>query len=537
MGVLDTTAVTVSDMIKKEYALCAVSPAYFMMKYCYIQHPQRGKIKFRLYPFQEEVLDQLRDNNYNIILKSRQLGISTLISGFSLWLMTFHDDKNILAIATKQTVAKNLVTKVRVMHKYLPTWLRKVAVEDNKLSLKFKNGSQIIASSSSGDAGRSEALSMLIMDEVAFIRNSNTIWTSAQQTLATGGRAILLSTPNGVGNFFHQVWEKATSEAESIWHAIRLHWTVHPERDEKWRKEQTEALGEQEAAQECDCSFISSGNTVVEGAKLDEYEKKHVVDPIFKDATDGNYWYWSKPDYSREYVVVADVARGDGTDNSSFHVFDIESKKQVAEYKGKKGTTDFGHMLVSVGTEWNSAILVIENTGIGWSVVQIVIDRKYPNLYYTYKDKGYTDVDQALQKVYDLAGNENKVPGFSTSSRTRPQVINGIQNIFRRDTVIIQSSRTLSESKVFIWNGQKAEAKPGYNDDLMIPAGIFEYLINGPLRVALEGAKVQISTLKSLTSYIKGGKTAGMVNPKNTSGNPYELKDPHGDTWDMRELL
>jgi phage terminase large subunit-like protein len=156
---------SLKEIIKDEYKKCASDPVHFMKKYCQIQHPQKGKIPFHLYPFQENVLRDLRDHDYNIILKSRQLGISTLSAGYALWLMTFFADKNILVIATKQEVAKNLVLKVKVMYENLPSWLKLSALEDNKLSLRLNNGSQIKATSSSGDTGRSEALSLLIIDE------------------------------------------------------------------------------------------------------------------------------------------------------------------------------------------------------------------------------------------------------------------------------------------------------------------------------------------------------------------------------------
>ncbi len=142
------------------------------------------------------------NHDYNIVLKGRQIGISTLVAGYALWLMLFHKDKNILVIATKQETAKNLVTKVKFMHQNLPVWLRGNIITDNKLSLQFSNGSQIKAVASSPDAGRSEALSLLILDEAAFIDAADVIWTAASSTLSTGGKAILLSTPNGVGNFF-----------------------------------------------------------------------------------------------------------------------------------------------------------------------------------------------------------------------------------------------------------------------------------------------------------------------------------------------
>ena len=169
------TKTQIKQTIKEEYVKCAFDPAYFMREYCYIQHPIRGKIKFDLYDYQERVMGDFKDHEYNIILKARQLGLSTLSAGYSLWMMTFQNDKNILVIATKQEVAKNLVTKVRVMHKELPRWLKQDCVEDNKLSMRYINGSQIKAISSTSEAGRSEALSLLIMDEAAFIKNIDEI--------------------------------------------------------------------------------------------------------------------------------------------------------------------------------------------------------------------------------------------------------------------------------------------------------------------------------------------------------------------------
>jgi phage terminase large subunit-like protein len=162
---MTATAQQLRDRIKEEYKKCAVSPDYFLTKYSYIQHPVRGRMLFDLYDYQKQALTDFEKENYNIILKGRQIGISTLVAGYALWLLLFHNDKNILVIATKQETAKNLVTKVRFMHQNLPVWLRGSVITDNKLSLQFANGSQIKAVASSKDAGRSEALSLLIIDE------------------------------------------------------------------------------------------------------------------------------------------------------------------------------------------------------------------------------------------------------------------------------------------------------------------------------------------------------------------------------------
>ena len=145
------------QIIKQEYLKCAKDPVHFMKKYCYIQHPMKGKIPFHSWDFQEKTLRDFHEHRYNIILKARQLGISTLTAGYALWMMTFHQDKNILVIATKQDVAKNLVTKIRVMHANLPSWLKTNITTNNKLSLKFANGSEIKAISSSSTGARSEA--------------------------------------------------------------------------------------------------------------------------------------------------------------------------------------------------------------------------------------------------------------------------------------------------------------------------------------------------------------------------------------------
>ena len=260
MAVQGKPTKSLKEIIAEEYRKCGADPIYFMKKYCVIQHPVRGKIPFHLYPFQEECLTDFKDNRFNIILKSRQLGLSTLSAGFILWKMIFNQDYNALVIATKVTVAKNLVEKVRVMHDLLPIWLRdggSSSVEDNKLSLKLKNGSQVKAIASSPDAGRSEALSLLVVDEAAFIRDIDEIWLSAQSTLSTGGAAIVLSTPNGVGNWFHKMWVEGESGANGF-NCINLHWTVHPERNQQWRDEQTRILGAKGASQECDCLWGDS---------------------------------------------------------------------------------------------------------------------------------------------------------------------------------------------------------------------------------------------------------------------------------------
>lgn len=487
--------IDLKQVIQQQMLQCAKDPIFFMRNYCYIQHPVRGKVKFNLYKFQESSLKELSENRWNIILKSRQLGISTLTAGYALWKMLFQEDYNVLVIATTQEVAKNLVTKVRVMYDNLPSWLKgeDLVESNNKLSLKLKNGSQIKAVSSANTGARSEALSLLIVDEAAFIRNIEEIWIASQATLSTGGSAVVLSTPNGVGNWFHKMWSDAES-GENGFHTIKLHWTVHPERNQEWREEQTKLLGEKGAAQECDCDFISSGHTVIDGQLLQKYESK-CIEPIEKRGINGDLWIWEYPDYSRDYMVVADVARGDGEDYSAFHIFDVETVKQVAEYRGKLPTKDYGNLLVSVATEWNNALLAIENSNIGWAAIQPALDRNYPNLFYTYKDDGYIDVEVQLLKGYDIKDKSKMVPGVSTTTRTRPLMISALERYMREETPVINSKRLIQELFVFVWLNHKAQAQNGYNDDLVMAFSIALWLRDTALRLRQHGIELNKKTL------------------------------------------
>jgi hypothetical protein len=521
--------VNLKEVIRQEYIKCLQDPAHFMKKYCNIQHPQRGRVIFNLYPFQDKVLNLWKDHPYSIVLKSRQLGISTLAAGYSLWLMLFHKDKNVLCIATKQETARNMVTKVKFMFDNLPTWLKIQAEENNKLSLRLSNGSQIKATSASSDAGRSEAVSLLIVDEAAFIEQIGEIWASAQQTLATGGGAIVLSTPYGTGNWFHQTWVRAES-GENDFLPIKLPWYVHPERDENWRKRQDELLGDPRlAAQECDCDFNTSGDVVFYSEWVDFIKETTIQEPVERRGADQNLWVWEPADYTRDYIVVADVARGDGKDFSTFHVIDIATNTQVAEYKGQLSPKEFGYFLVAIATEYNMALLVVENASIGWAAIESVLERGYQNTYYSPKSDNLT-VDSYFHKYEN---SDNVTPGFTISLRTRPLIINKFREYISDRSVTIRSKRLLEEMKVFIWKNGRPEAQTGYNDDLVMPFGIAMYLRDTSLKFRQQAHDLSRATLNNFS---KGTTTfIGAYNASNVP-NPYSIETSDG-MEDIKWLL
>ena len=514
------------QIIRQEYVKCVVDPVHFMKKYCFIQHPQRGRILFHLYPFQEKVLTHFQNNPYSIVLKSRQLGLSTLAAGYALWLMLFHKDKNVLTLATTQATARNLVTKVQFMYDSLPSWLKIDAIEKNKLSLRLANGSKITAKSSNSDSARSEAVSLLLVDEAAFIENIAETWASAQQTLATGGGAIILSTPYGTGNWFHQTWVKA-EQGENNFLPIKLPWHVHPERSQEWRDAQDALLGDPRlAAQECDCDFATSGDTVFYGEYMEFYEQTYMKEPVERRGADRNLWIWEPVDYSRTYIITADVARGDGKDYSAFHIIDLENNTQVGEYKGQLPPKEFGHLLVGIATEYNNALLVVENANIGWSTIETILERGYANLYYSPRS-GNVSADTYFDQ-YDMSSN--MVPGFSMTLKTRPLVIGKFQEYFNEKAVVVQSKRLLEEMKVFVWKNGRAEAQSGYNDDLVMSFGTAMYIRDTALKYRQQGVDLARNALSNIT--VTKAPHQAVYMPTNFQ-NPNLIDDGRGGQEDI----
>ena len=215
-------------------------------------------------------------------------------------------------------------------------------------------------------------------------------------------------------------------------------------------------------------------------------------------------------------MVVADVARGDSKDYSAFHIIDIETNTQVGEYKGQLSTTEFGHLLVGIATEYNEALLVVENANIGWSTIQTILDRGYKNMYFSSKsDKA--DASTYFDKYSD---NSNLTAGFTNSLKTRPMVINKFREYIGDKSVIIQSKRLVEEMKVFIWKNGRPEAQSGYNDDLIMSFGIGMYVRDTALKSNLQGSEMAKATISSFT------KTQ-------FNGGAYSSANPYGNDWTM----
>ena len=453
------------EQMVKEIVKSGKNPLYFINNYAKISHPIHGLIPFKTYDYQSDLINYFNDSRFNVVLKARQLGISTITAAYVAWMMLYHRDKNVLVIATKFTTAANLVKKVKSIHKNLPDWMRISEIYiDNRTSFELTNGSQIKASSTSSDAGRSEALSLLVIDEAAHVEGLDELWTGLYPTLSTGGRCIALSTPNGVGNWFHKICVDAELENNDF-NLTSLHWDVHPERDKAWFEKETKNMSRRQIAQELECNFNMSGETVFHPEDMQEIEK-FLCEPKYKTGFDRNLWIWEeyKPEFS--YLLAADVARGDGQDYSSFHIFKLETTEIIAEYKGKATPDIFANMLNEVGKEYGTCMVSIENNTVGWTVLTKLQDFGYPNIYYSRKTTHeYIEPLQA-------EGLSSVVPGFTTTQKTRPLVIAKMEEFVRNKLIKIRSKRMYNEMKTFVWVNGKPQAMKKHNDDLIMACAI-----------------------------------------------------------------
>jgi hypothetical protein len=458
MASLNSKKSQVAEIIK-----CGKDPAYFMNKYLKIQHPLKGLIPFKTYDFQNECIKEFNDHRFNIVLKSRQLGLSTLVAAYAVWQACFYKDKNILIIATKLAVAQNFIRKVKTYIKSMPNWLLvPMITANNKQQVEFSNGSQIKAVPTSEDAGRSEALSLLIVDEAAFVRNFDELWMGLYPTLSTGGRAILLSTPNGVGGQYHEIYTKADRK-ENEFNAIKLMWDVHPERDDNWFEKETKNMSQKQVAQELLCDFASSGDTFL---THDVLEKLRIItkQPIEKSGPEQNVWYWEYPLDGVNYILSADIARGDSGDYSTFHVINTKDMSIACEFKGKIPPDQFAILVYDIAKRFNMAMVCPENNAYGYTMLVKLNDLSYKNLYFASEKEKY-------KYLYGDGQNIGKA-GFTTSKESRDKILANFEETLRNGRIKTYSQRLYSELKTFIWNGKKITAMKGYNDDLIMSLAI-----------------------------------------------------------------
>ena len=366
---------------------------------------------------------------------------------YCLWLAMYHPNKKINIISIKDTTAKKVLKKIKYMYKNLPSYLQVPIINGrtgeygSASMIEFNNGSFIESIPTSSEAGRSESLSLLVIDEAAIVRWADQIWAAAFPTLSTGGSAIVNSTPYGIGNFYHSKWVDAIAGGNEFT-PIRLYWKMHPERDIEWYNQMSTALGPKRTAQEIDGDFLSSGNSVFDLMDIKAIEDCLSDFPVIKRRYNGQYLQFNEPEPDKDYFIGADVATGRATDYSSFTCMDKVGEEQVV-YKGRMSVDKYARLLGDTGQLFNWATLAPESNDVGLAVTSMLQSEGYPKLYYfqkMVKKKGKTrpEVDTA--------------PGWLTTSKNRPVIIDGLEADIRNDVITCKDPFFVYEAKTFIYD-------------------------------------------------------------------------------------
>ena len=352
-----------------EYLKCASDPVFFIDRYVYISHKVKGIIPFHLWRWQADLLDTIHREQYTIVLKGRQLGVSELAVCYALWLVRFHPTKDAIFLSKNEEDAKDLLRRAKLAYTHLPTFLQcgtpesidTTEIADNNTSRfvvahldaqKRPHPSSIRSLPATEGSGRSSAGSFVLLDEWAHQQYAEEIWAAIQPTIATGGKILGVSTANGLGNPFEQIWHQAEAKRNSFV-PMFLPWNMHPERDQSWYDTTAANLGSawrmhQEHPREPTEAFIQSGRPVFDqtylaaaGRWLTDDERRTPL-----SHADG-LTVWEEPQGeerdargnvtapAHQYVIGADVAEGDADgDYDAAVVIDRTTGAQVAELHG-----------------------------------------------------------------------------------------------------------------------------------------------------------------------------------------------------------
>jgi hypothetical protein len=459
----------------EEFMKCAdpiTGPQYFMDNFFYIQHPTRGKMLYHPYDYQKRLIDTYHQNRYSISMMPRQTGKSTSAAGYLLWVAMFHPDSTILIAAHKYTGSQEIMQRIRYAYELCPDHIRAGVTSYNKGNLDFENGSRIVSTTTTENTGRGMSISLLYCDEFAFVRPgiAKEFWTSISPTLATGGKAIITSTPNSDEDQFALLWKGANKCEDNYgnptevgingFRAYRSYWNEHPDRDEKWAEEQRAQLGEDRFRREMGCEFIINDETLIAPAKLLDL-RGH--EPLYKT---GQVRWYQHPRAGRIYVVALDPSLGTGGDPAAIQVFEANTTEQIAEWRHNKTTipeqirilADICKHINEKTKDPEGIYYSIENNTIGEAAL-ISID-----------EYGEDNIPGYFLSEPGGGGSRRYRKGFNTSNKPKLAACNKFKTLIESGKMKIRSAGLVSELKTFVAHGVSYAAKPGETDDLVMSA-------------------------------------------------------------------
>jgi hypothetical protein len=360
---------------------------HFAENFFFITNLDEGKMKIKLHSYQKRILRSLRDSRFVCLLASRQVGKTTLMTIYALWIACFFEDQRILVVANKEQTAINIFKRIRMAYEKLPNYLKPGAVEYGKTAMSLGNGSSIGISTTSSDAGRGDSCNVLILDELAFIDNHlvEQFWSSVYPIISSSKKSkiFVASTPNGTGNLFHDLYSGAI-DGKNDWKAEKVDWWEFPGRDEEWKEKTIRTLGSRDVFdQEFGNIFLQTGESALD-EKLFEEMKRECTEPKFV-FNEGKYLMWDEPDKEKIYVAGVDISEGVGEAASVIQILDITDLreiKQVAIYHDRTiSPYNLTTKLHEILQHWGSPLAMIERNNCGAQVVdQLKNTLNYENI-------------------------------------------------------------------------------------------------------------------------------------------------------------
>jgi len=457
-----------------EFAKCADPKSgvkYFMDNYFNIQHPTKGRMVYKAYEYQSKLLDIYHNYRFNINMLPRQTGKSTTAAGYLLWYGMFVPDSVILIAAHKYAGAQEIMQRIRYAYELCPDHIRAGVTSYNKGSIDFDNGSRIVAQATTDNTGRGMSITLLYCDEFAFVRPSiaREFWTSISPTLATGGKAIITSTPNSDEDQFATIWRDGNKQYDAEgndtdigvngFKTYQSYWWEHPDRDENWKAEELGRIGEERFRREHECEFIIYDETLIDSLILTNMRGE---DPAFRH---GAVRWYKEPRKGMSYLVGLDPSLGTGGDPAAIQIFEVPSMEQIGEWSHNKTPipqqirimVDITKYLVEKCGDNNSVYYSVENNTIGEAALQSIMEIGEENIsgYFLSEPKAHGN-SRAYRR------------GFNTTHRSKLTVCAKFKTLVETDKVKIKSKMLISELKGFIASGNSYAAKPGDTDDLVM---------------------------------------------------------------------
>jgi hypothetical protein len=454
-----------------EWIKCKKDPIYFATHYIKIINLDEGLVPFDMYDFQKKILEDFHNNRFNIAKLPRQTGKSTTVVAYLLYYAIFYDSVNIGILANKASTARELLGRLQLAYENLPKWMQHGILVWNKGNVELENGSKILAASTSASAVRGMSFNILFLDEFAFVPNhvAEQFFASVYPTITSGKstKVIIISTPNGM-NHFYKMWEDARND-KNDYITNEVHWSQVPGRDKKWKDETIKNTSKRQFAQEFECDFLGSADTLISPSKL---QCIPFNDPIRSNAGLDVY---ERAEEDHEYIITVDVARGIGGDYSAFIVFDITTLpyKIVAKYRNNEiKPVLFPSVIFQVAKEYNNPYILVEVNDVGDLIAATLnYDLEYPNvLMCAMRGRAGQIVGQGF------SGNKTQL-GVKMSVTVKKIGCSNLKAIIEEDKLLFNDFQIFQELTTFVQKKQAWEADEGYHDDLVMCMVLFAWLV------------------------------------------------------------